>query len=91
MTYLVEFRIYDSASGDDRSVSIVPKSRGFSVRCVNYKSPFAPRSLRTDYSRYTYTLVSGNLSSCLNSFYNEVMYLGRLYGVSYGLQSSLAE
>lgn len=81
MDCLAEFRLHDIAAGEDRAVMIVPRKRDYALRCVNYKSPFIDDALRSDWSRYTYTLVDGRLSSVWQSFLVEVDYLGRLYGM----------
>lgn len=81
MDILAEFRLRDVAAGEDRAVLVVPRAKGFSLRCVNYKSPFVEDVLRKDWSRYTYTLLDGRLSAVWRSFLLEVDYLGRLYGM----------
>lgn len=81
MDCVAEFRLHDIACGDDRAVMIVPRSNGYAVRCVNYRSKTAKDSLRVDYSRHTSTIVSGELSSCWCYFLQEVEYLGRVYGM----------
>lgn len=80
MDIFCEYRIHDVACGEDRCVLVVPKSKSYAVRCVNYRSPDFGLSLRKDFSRYTYTLTTGDLSSCLHQFCIEVNYLFRCYG-----------
>lgn len=81
MYCLAEFRLHDVAAGDDRAVMVVPRKKDYALRCVNYKSPFVEDALRQDWSRYTYTLCDGVLSSVWHAFMHEVDYLGRLYGM----------
>ena len=81
MDVVAEFRIHDIAAGEDRAVMIAPRSQGCALRCVNYKSPFVQDKFRQDWSRYTYTLVDGCISSVWHSFLLEVDYLGGLYGM----------
>lgn len=81
MDILAEFRLRDVAAGEDRAVLVVPRRKDYALRCVNYKSPHVQDVLRRDWSRYTYTLVDGCLSSVWRSFLFEVDYLGRLYGM----------
>lgn len=82
MTILAEYRLHDVAAGDDRAVMIVSRTRGYSVRCVNYCPPVSRPFPRTDYSRVTTTLVDGPLSVCWHDFYQQVNYLSRCYGGS---------
>lgn len=81
MCCVAEFRLHHIACDDDRAVMIVPRSQGYAVQCVNYRSKTSKDSLRVDYSRHTSTVVTGELSVCWCYFLQEVEYLGRVYGM----------